>query len=553
MSQSKLKIIPLGGIDEIGKNITAFECDGDMIIVDCGSTFPKEDMLGIDLVIPDISYLEANKDKLRGYLFTHGHEDHIGATPYVLSKVPAPVFGSKMTLALINNKLKEHRVTGIELNTVEPRQIIQLGCFSIQFIHVNHSIAGAYTLAITSPAGTIVHTGDFKIDYTPTDGHVTDLSTLAAVGERGVLALMCESTNIERPGHTMSERKVAQTFTDQISTATGRVIIAMFASNVNRVQQVCDCALQYGRKVCFVGRSMINVSTVAMELGLLEIPRESVLEMNDLPNYRDDQVLVITTGSQGEPMSGLTRMAFSEHRKIQIKTSDKVIMSSSPIPGNEIYVSRVINQLYRAGAEVIYDAMADVHASGHAFQEELKLMHTLIKPQYFIPIHGEYRMMWQHAELAESLGMPRENIILPENGQVIEMNKESLALSGIVPTGAILVDGLGIGDVGNVVLRDRKHLSQDGLIIVALAFDRTNSELISGPDVISRGFVYVRENEDIIEGIRNVVRNIIKSYDRIEGNDWPGIKNRIKDELRRFIYEKIKRNPMILPVIVDLG
>lgn len=552
-SKSKLKIIPLGGIDEIGKNITAMECDGDLIVIDCGSTFPKEDMLGIDLVIPDISYLEANKDRLRGFVFTHGHEDHIGATPYVLAKVPAPIYGSRMTMALIGNKLKEHRVNGIEMHTVEPRQVIQLGCFSIQFVRVNHSIAGAYALIITTPAGTIIHTGDFKIDYTPSEGHVTDIGALAAAGERGVMALMCESTNVERPGYSMSERKVGQTFTDQISTATGRVIIAMFASNVNRVQQVVDCALQYGRKVCFVGRSMVNVSTVAMDLGLLEIPRDSVLELDDIPNYRDDQVLVITTGSQGEPMSGLTRMAFSEHRKLQIKSSDKVIMSSSPIPGNEIYVSRVINQLYRCGAEVIYDAMADVHASGHAFQEELKLMHALVKPHYFIPVHGEYRMLWQHAELAESMGMPRENIILPENGQVIEMSADSVALSGIVPTGTILVDGLGIGDVGNVVLRDRKHLSQDGLIIVAMAFDRTNGVLVSGPDVISRGFVYVRENEDIIDGIRGVVRNIISSYERIEGSDWPSIKNRIKDELRRFIFEKIKRNPMILPVIVDLG
>ena len=552
-SKSKLKIIPLGGIDEIGKNITAMECDGDLIVIDCGSTFPKEDMLGIDLVIPDISYLEANKERLRGFVFTHGHEDHIGATPYVLAKVPAPIYGSRMTMALIGNKLKEHRVNGIEMHTVEPRQVIQLGCFSIQFVRVNHSIAGAYALIITTPAGTIIHSGDFKIDYTPSEGHVTDIGALAAAGERGVMALMCESTNVERPGYSMSERKVGQTLTDQISTATGRVIIAMFASNVNRVQQVVDCALQYGRKVCFVGRSMVNVSTVAMDLGLLEIPRDSVLELDDIPNYRDDQVLVITTGSQGEPMSGLTRMAFSEHRKLQIKSSDKVIMSSSPIPGNEIYVSRVINQLYRCGAEVIYDAMADVHASGHAFQEELKLMHALVKPHYFIPVHGEYRMLWQHAELAESMGMPRENIILPENGQVIEMSSDSVALSGIVPTGTILVDGLGIGDVGNVVLRDRKHLSQDGLIIVAMAFDRTNGVLVSGPDVISRGFVYVRENEDIIDGIRGVVRNIISSYERIEGSDWPSIKNRIKDELRRFIFEKIKRNPMILPVIVDLG
>ena len=552
-NKPKLKIIPLGGLDEIGKNMTVLECEGDIIVIDCGSIFPKEDMLGIDLVIPDISYLVANKDKIRGFVFTHGHEDHIGATPYVLDKIPVPIYGSNLTLALINNKLREHRVHNIVSNVMTPRQVVQIGCFSVQFIKVNHSIAGAFALAITSPAGTVVHSGDFKIDYTPTDGEVTDLSALAAVGDRGVLALLCESTNVERPGYTMSESKVGKTFHDQISTAAGRVIIAMFASNVNRVQQVVDCAIQYGRKVCFVGRSMINVSTVAMELGELVIPRDSIMEMDDLGNYRDDQILVITTGSQGEPMSGLTRMAFSEHRKLQIKAADKVIVSSSAIPGNEVFVSRVINQLYRCGAEVVYDAMAEVHVSGHACQEELKLMHTLVRPQYFIPVHGEYRMLWQHAELAESMGRARENIILPELGQVIEMNADSLAISGVVPTGTVLIDGLGIGDVGSVVLRDRKHLSEDGLIIIAMAFDRTNGVLVSGPDVISRGFVYVRENEDIIEGIREVVRKIITSYARIEGSDWPGIKNRIKDEVRRFVFERIKRNPMILPVIVDLG
>jgi ribonuclease J len=552
-NKPKLKIIPLGGIDEIGKNMTVLECEGDIIVVDCGSIFPKEDMLGIDLVIPDISYLVANKEKIRGFVFTHGHEDHIGATPYVLDKIPVPIYGSNLTLALINNKLREHHVHNIVSNVMTSRQVVQIGCFSVQFIKVNHSIAGAFALAITSPAGTIVMTGDFKIDYTPTDGEVTDLSALAAVGERGVLALLCDSTNVEQPGYTMSESKVGKTFHDQISTATGRVLIAMFASNVNRVQQVADCAIQYGRKVCFVGRSMVNVSTVAMELGLLVIPRESILEMDDLGNYRDEQILVITTGSQGEPLSGLVRMAFSEHRKLQIKAADKIIVSSSAIPGNEVFVSRVINQLYRCGAEVVYDAMAEVHVSGHACQEELKLMHTLVRPQYFIPVHGEYRMLWQHAELAESMGRARENIILPELGQVIEMNADSLAISGVVPTGTVLIDGLGIGDVGSVVLRDRKHLSEDGLIIIAMAFDRTNGVLVSGPDVISRGFVYVRENEDIIEGIRVVVRKIITSYSRIEGSDWPGIKNRIKDEVRRFVFERIKRNPMILPVIVDLG
>lgn len=549
----KLRIIPLGGVDEIGKNMTVFEYDRDIIVVDCGSMFPKDDMLGIDLVIPDASYLVANKERVRGYVFTHGHEDHIGAVPFVVSQVPAPLYGSRLTLALIENKLREHHVSGVPLNTVEARQVIQLGCFTVRFIKVNHSIPGAFALAITCPIGTVVCSGDFKVDYTPIDGEVTDLTTLAAIGSKGVLALLCESTNIERPGYTMSERKVADTFYEQINNARGRVIIAMFSSNVFRLQQVVDCAVHYHRKVCFVGRSMVNVTAVAMELGELRIPDGSLIDIDDLDKYRDDELVVLTTGSQGEPMSGLTRMAFSEHRKLQIKQSDKIIISASPIPGNEVFVSRVINQLYRCGAEVIYDAMAEVHVSGHACQEEIKLMHTLVKPKYLIPVHGEYRMLWQHGELAESMGMPRQNIILPEIGQVIELGASGVSIAGEVPTGTVLVDGLGIGDVGNVVLRDRKHLSQDGLIIVAMAFDRTNCMLVSGPDVISRGFVYVRENEDIIEGIRNTVRNIIASYGRIEGSDWPSIKNRIKDELHRYIYDKIKRNPMILPIIVDLG
>ncbi len=551
--KTKLKILPLGGIDEIGKNITVFEYGDDIIVMDCGSIFPKEDMLGIDLVIPDISYLIANREKIRAFVFTHGHEDHIGATPYVLDKIQVPIYGSGLTLALIENKLREHHITNIQAFPVKPRETVQLGCFSVQFIRVNHSIAGAYALAITCPAGTVVATGDFKIDFTPVTGEVTDLSTLAAIGERGALALLCDSTNVERPGYTMSERKVAETFNQQILSAQGRVIIAMFASNIHRVQQVVDCAITYGRKVCFIGRSMINTSTVAMDLGYLVIPRENLIEMDDLDRYRDDQILVLTTGSQGEPMSGLTRMAFAEHRKLQIKQSDKVIISATPIPGNEVFVSRVINQLYRCGAEVIYEALAEVHVSGHACQEELKLMHTLVKPKYFVPVHGEYRMLWQHAELAEMLGAKRENIILPEAGQIIAMNDEEISIAGIVPTGTILIDGLGIGDVGNAVLRDRKHLSQEGLIIVALAFDRSQNTLISGPDIISRGFVFVRENEDIIEQSREVVRNIIDSYEQIQGSDWPVIKNRIKDELRRYLNDKIKRNPMVLPVIVDLG
>ena len=550
---SKLKIISLGGVDEIGKNMTVLEYGDDILVVDCGSMFPSDDMLGIDLVIPDISYLVANKHRVRGYVFTHGHEDHIGASPYVLEQVPAPIYGTSLTLSLIDIKLREHHVNGIHFNTIVPRDEVRIGAFSVKFVKVNHSIPGACALIITCGAGIVVHSGDFKIDYTPVDGEVTDLSSLSEVGSKGVLCLLCESTNIERSGYTMSEKKIGETFVNQFRNAAGRVIVAMFASNINRMQQVIDSAIRFGRKVCFVGRSMVNVSQVAMDIGELVIPAERLLEIDDLDHYPDDEILLLTTGSQGEPMSGLTRMAFSEHRKLQIKQSDKVIISATPIPGNEKFVSRVINQLYRCGAEVIYEAMAEVHVSGHACQEEIKLFHTLVKPKYFIPVHGEYRMLWQHAELAESLGMARENIVIPVMGNVIEMDQNSVAITGTVPTGEILIDGLGIGDVGNVVLRDRKHLSQDGLIIVAMAFDRTNGILVSGPDVISRGFVYVRENEDIIESTRDIVRGIIGSYDHIDGSDWPSIKNRIKDELHRYIFEKIKRNPMILPIIVDLG
>ena len=550
---SKIRIIPLGGVEEIGKNIYVIEYGKDIIVVDCGSIFPKEDMLGIDLVIPDVTWLVENRDRVRGYLITHGHEDHIGAIPYVLPQVPAPLYGTRLTLALIEAKLREHRIQNIQLNTVKPHDVVKLGCFTIEYIHVNHSIPGACALAITCPAGLIVHSGDFKIDYTPVDGQVTDLSTLSRLGDKGVLALLCESTNVERKGYTMSERNIGDTFKQQFRDAEGRVIIAMFASNINRVQQVINCALNYDRKVCFVGRSMLNVSQVALELGELVIPSESLIEIDDIENYRDDQILILTTGSQGEPMSGLTRMAYAEHRKLQIKPSDRVIISATPIPGNEKFVARVIDQLYRCGATVIYNAMAEVHVSGHACQEEIKLMHTLVRPKYFIPVHGEYRMLWQHAELAESLGMEQQNIIVPTPGCVIELSDDELTMGEPVAVGEVLVDGLGIGDVGNVVLRDRKHLSQEGLIIVAMAFDRTGGVLVSGPDVISRGFVYVRENEDIIEQIQDVVRAIILSYGRIDGSDWPIIKNRIKDELHRFIYDKIKRNPMILPIIVDLG
>jgi ribonuclease J len=552
IEQPKLRIIPLGGVDEFGKNITVVECGDDIIVVDCGSIFPEADMLGVDLVIPDVTYLIKNKERIRGMVLTHGHEDHIGATPYVLRQVPMPLHGTKLTLALVDLKLKEHRIAGIPLNVVKPGDTVQLGCFSVEFIHVNHSIAGAVSLAITCPAGTVVISGDFKIDYTPIEGDVTDLAEFATIGKRGVLAFLCESTNVDRKGHTMSETKIGHTFIDNFQQAKGRVIVAMFASNVHRVQMVVDSAAMFGRKVCFVGRSMVNVSRVAMSIGELNIPEENIVDIDDIDNYPDEELLVVTTGSQGEAMAGLTRMAYREHRKLQIKPSDMVIISASPIPGNEKPISRVINQLYRCGANVIYNQIADVHVSGHACQEEIKLMHVLVKPQYFIPVHGEYSKLWQHAELAESLGTPSANILIPELGQVIEMSKDSFAITGVVPTGGVLVDGLGIGDVGNVVLRDRKHLSQDGLIIVVMAIDRDNGAMVSGPDIISRGFVYVRENEDIIESSRELARNIIMSYGRIDGSEWQNMKNRIKDELHRYIFEKIKRNPMVLPIIMEI-
>ena len=548
---SKLRIVSLGGVDEVGKNMTVFEYEDDIIVVDCGSIFPKEDMLGVDLVIPDITYLMGKRQNIRGYLFTHGHEDHIGATPYILKQAPAHVYGTKLTLALVDLKLKEYRVDNIPMHVIKPRDTIQLGKFTCQFIHVSHSIAGACAIAITCPAGTVIVSGDFKVDYTPIDGQVTDLQTFARYGEQGVLALLCESTNVERNGYTMSELKVGETFDKMFARAEGRVIVAMFASNIHRMQMIVDNAIRYGRRVCFIGRSMVNVSRVAMSIGELQIPDGYLIDMDALDDYPDNEILVMTTGSQGEPMAGLTRMAYAEHRKLQIRQSDMVIISATPIPGNEKFISRVIDQLYRCGAQVVYSAMAEVHVSGHACQEELKLLHTLVRPKYFIPVHGEYRMLWQHAVLAESLGIPGQNIVIPEMGQVIEMNEDELSLGEQVPTGGILVDGLGVGDVGNVVLRDRKHLSQDGLLIVVLAIDRDEARLISGPDIVSRGFIYVRENEDIIDNTRELVRELI-STNSLEGDNWPELKNLIKDEVHRYIFEKIKRNPMILPIILDV-
>lgn len=548
----KVRMIPLGGVDEIGKNMTVFEYGDDIIVVDCGLIFPQEDMLGIDLVIPDITYLTKNRERVRAFFITHGHEDHIGAIPYILQEVPAPVYGTRLTMALVENKLKEHKVSGYQLNVVKPGDTVCAGSFSVGFLKVSHSIAGAVALAIESPAGTILHTGDFKIDYTPIDGESTDLSGIAALGNKGLLALLADSTNVERAGFTMTERNVMETFKSLFRDAKGRIIIASFASNVSRIQMVVDVAVRFGRKIAFVGRSMVSIVKIAMQLGELRIPEGRLLDIDDLDRYNDEEIVIMTTGSQGESMSGLMRMAYGEHRKVRIKPSDLVILSSSVIPGNEKFVSRVINQLYRCGATVIYESLAEVHVSGHACREELKIIHTLAKPRYFIPVHGEYRHLCQHAKLAVSLGMGEKNVIIPELGSVIELSATGASVVGSVPSGSVLVDGLGIGDVGNVVLRDRKHLSQDGLIIVVMAIDCEQGVLVSGPDIISRGFVYVREAEELMENVRNVVRRILGDYDRIEMQDWNTIKARVRDELHKYIYEQIKRNPMILPIMVEI-
>ena len=548
---AKLRIIPLGGIGEIGKNMTAFEYGDDIVVVDCGSIFPRQDMLGIDLVIPDIAYLANNRERVRAFLFTHGHEDHIGAVPYVFPHVCAPVYGTKLTCALIQGKLTEHNIKGVHLNVIKPRDTVEIGAFSVQFMKVSHSIAGAVAMAITCPAGTVIVTGDFKIDYTPIDGEVTDLGALAAWGNKGVLALLADSTNVERPGYTMSEKKIAETFHGLFKDAKGRVIIAMFASNLHRIQQVVDLCVAFGRKICFVGRSMINVTRLAMEIGELRIPQDVLIELGDLECYEDHEIVVMTTGSQGEPMSGLTRMAYSEHRRLQIRQGDTVIVSATPIPGNEIMVARILDQLYRCGATVIYNRIADVHVSGHACQEELKLIQALVRPKYFVPVHGEYRMLQRHAQIAVEMGMPEDNAIILEMGQALELSEDEANITGPIPTGSIMVDGLGVGDVGNVVLRDRKHLSQDGLIIVVVGVSKETGRLVSGPELISRGFVYVRENEELISGARNVALDVLSRYDRIEQSDWTSIKNGIKDEMHTYLLNQIKRNPMILPIIME--
>jgi ribonuclease J len=546
---NKLRIIPLGGVGEIGKNMTVLEYGGDIIVIDCGSMFPNEAMLGIDLVIPDISYLIFNKDRIRGILITHGHEDHIGALPYVLKEIHAPVYGTRLALALIENKLKEHDMAA-DLCCVAAGDTLELGCFSVEFIKTTHSIAGCLALSIRTPVGLVVHTGDFKIDFTPIDTEAIDIAKFTELGEEGVLLLMSDSTNVERPGYTMSERSVGDAFERYFKKANGRIIVATFASNIHRVQQVVDTAIRAGRRVCFQGRSMVNIATMALELGYLTIDPEMMIEVEQLRNYPPEQVVIITTGSQGEPMSGLVRMATSGHR-IEIEPNDMVIISATPIPGNEKLVSNVVNHLYKIGATVIYEALADVHVSGHACQEELKLMLSLIKPRFFVPVHGEYRHLYRHGDLANSLGIPKENVFVLDIGNVLEIDCDGAQLAADVASGSVMVDGLGIGDVGNIVLRDRRILSQDGLFVVVLAMSRENAALVAPPDVISRGFVYVRESEDLIEDAKNIVCETLEEMD-IASADWNTIKNAVRSALRDHLYNKTKRNPMILPIIVEV-
>ncbi len=552
-NKQKLKVIPLGGLQEIGKNITVFEYGEEIIVVDCGLAFPEDDMLGIDLVIPDISYLTKNKDKVKGVILTHGHEDHIGGMPYFLKEINVPVYGTRLTLGLLKYKLEEHGLLSVtELIDVEPGETIQLGSFKIEFIRTNHSIADAVSLALHTPVGIVVHTSDFKIDYTPIEGKAIDLARFSDLGKKGVLLMLCDSTNAERPGYTMSERTVGDTFEEIFINAKSRIIVASFASNIHRIQQVINAAIKFGRKVTVVGRSMVNVVNVAMELGYLNVPEGMMIDVDIIDRYPPEKIVILTTGSQGEPMSALSRMAVNEHKKVEIEPGDLIIISASPIPGNEKPIFRVINELFKKGADVIYEALADVHVSGHACQEELKLIHNLVKPKFFMPVHGEYRHLKQHANLANKMGMPTENIFMMEIGKVLEVSSDSAKINGTVSSGRILVDGLGVGDVGSIVLRDRKLLSQDGLIVVVITTEKESGQIVAGPDIITRGFVYVRESEDLIDNAKDIIKKTLVKIEGKRGNDWSSKKGIIKDDLREYLYEKTKRKPMILPIIMEI-
>ena len=546
-----VKVIPLGGLEQIGMNITAIEYDDSIVVVDCGLSFPEEEMLGIDLIIPDVTYLKENIDKVKAFVITHGHEDHIGAIPYVLKEVNVPIYATRLTMGLIESKLKEHNMLReVKRKVVRYGQSVTLGDFRVEFIRTNHSIADAAALAIFSPAGILVHTGDFKVDYTPVNGEPIDLQRFAELGKKGVLALMCDSTNALRPGFTMSERTVGSTF-DKIfnDNKNSRIIIATFASNVDRVQQIINTACKYNRKVIVEGRSMVNIISVAREMDYLKIPDNTLISIEEMKNYTDDQLVLITTGSQGESMAALSRMAASIHRKVQIKPGDTIVFSSTPIPGNEKAVSKVINELYMKGANVIFN---ETHVSGHACQEEIKLMYSLIKPKYSIPVHGEYRHLMEHGKLAQSMGIPKENVFLMESGDVLSIGKENAKVVGKVPAGSVLVDGLGVGDVGNIVLRDRQNLAENGIIIVVLTLEKYTNQILAGPDIVTRGFVYVRESENLIENAKVVVTEALEECLSRRNADWGKIKMVVKDSLGEYIWKTMKRNPMILPIIMEV-
>ena len=551
--KAKVKIIPLGGVNEIGKNLTAIEYKNDIVVIDCGLKFPDEDMFGIDLVIPDITYLIKNKEKVSGIFLTHGHEDHIGALPYVLKQLNVPVYGTKLTLGIVETKLKEHGLlSSTELIRVKPRDVIRLNSVSVEFIKTNHSIADSVAIAVHTPLGVVLHTGDFKIDYTPIDGELMDFARFAELGKKGVLVMMADSTNVEKQGYTKSERIVGESLTRIFGKTKGRIIIATFASNIHRIQQIIDAATVYGRKVAVSGRSMENIINVAIELGYIEVAENTLVPIDAINKYNNDQIVIITTGSQGEPMSALSRMASAEHKKVNIVEGDTIIISATPIPGNEKLVSKIVNQLFKKGAEVIYGSSENIHVSGHACQEELKLMQTLIKPKNFIPVHGEYRHLKQHGELAIKLGLNPKNVVIPEVGNVIEVNRSGIRKSGTVISGQIFVDGLGVGDVGNIVLRDRKHLSQDGILTVVVTLSKDNKTIVAGPDIISRGVVYVRESEGLIDEAREIVRNTLLECEEKNITDWATLKSNVRDELRSYLYEKTKRKPMILPIIMEI-
>jgi len=551
--EPKLQIIPLGGMAEIGKNMTVIKYANSIIVVDCGLSFPEDEMLGIDVVIPDITYLMENRKMIRGIVLTHGHEDHIGALPYVLRELNVPIYGTRLTLGLVHEKLKENNLAEkAKLQVVKPRDSLKIGPFTIEFFRVSHSIADAVGLAIHTPEGVIVHTGDFKIDMTPVDGEVTDFYKLAELGEKGVLLLMSDSTNVERPGYTLSEKVVGQTFEETFRTAKSRIIVASFASNVHRLQQIVTTAHRHNRKVAVVGRSMVNVVNVASELGYLRAPEGVMVELDEAMSLPDDQIVIITTGSQGEPMSALTRIAMSDHRRIEIRPGDTVIISATPIPGNEKLVAKIVDNLFHLGADVIHEAISGIHVSGHPSQEELKLMLNLVKPRYFVPVHGEYRMLVKHSRLAQEMGVDPGNIFVLDNGQILEFKEGKGATGGKVTAGRVLVDGLGVGDVGNIVLRDRKQLSQDGILIVVVTLNRETGQIVAGPDIVSRGFVYVRESEQLLEDTKNKVSETLGKCKERGVVEWAAIKSNVRDSLSKYLYEKTRRRPMILPIIIEV-